>query len=371
MACEIQLDDLRKVYRTGGTEHVAVDGITLDIPEGSFTTLVGPSGCGKTTTLRMLAGLETVTSGRILFGAEDVTDHTPQERDVGMVFQNIALIPHMTVRENIGYVLKLNGVGKERRDEQVEEAAATLRIADQLDKRPADLSGGQQQRVALGSAFVQDPDVLLLDEPMSDIDAKLKAELRVEIQRLHQKLDTTIVYVTHDQTEAMTMSDHVILLNQGRVEQFDPPTNLFDNPVSEYVASFIGTPSTNALECSVETDGETVTLRGHGVTVSIPASDIEHTPEGTATLGIRPQYLSLDAGEYSLQVSVDVVEPIGTESVIHGRTQADAPIDVVTSNVGAIDEESTITVSFDHEDLFIFDQNGETVYLGETQAATV
>lgn len=367
MACEIQLRELRKVYQTGGIERVAVDEISLDIPERSFTTLVGPSGCGKTTTLRMLAGLEEATSGRILFGDEDVTDHTPQERDVGMVFQNIALIPHMTVRENIGYVLKINGVPKEKRDEKIEEAATILQISDQLEKNPADLSGGQQQRVALGSAFVQDPDVLLLDEPMSDIDAKLKAELRVEIQRLHQKLDTTIVYVTHDQTEAMTMSDHVILLNEGRVEQFDPPTDLFDYPVSEYVASFIGTPGTNSLPCLVTAEGDTVSFRGHGLDLSIPKSTLERIPTDTATLGVRPQYLTLDTGKYSLDIEVDVVEPIGTESVVHGRTQDDTQIDIVTSNVGAIDEGSTITVSFDHEHIFVFDNDGKTIYFGEKQ----
>ena len=213
MAQEITLDDIRKEFGN----IVAVEDVDVTFEAGDFVSLVGPSGCGKTTTLRMIAGLETPTAGRIHFDGVELTETTPQERPISMVFQNTALYPHMTCRENIGYGLKIHGVPKAERNTRIEEAADVLRIPDQLDKMPGELSGGQQQRVALGQAFVERPDVLLLDEPMSDLDAKLKEELRVEIQRLHRKLDATVVYVTHDQNEAMTMSDRIVLMDDGEV----------------------------------------------------------------------------------------------------------------------------------------------------------
>lgn len=361
MAKAIQLDSVRKEYRTVGTTHVAVDDLTLDIPTGSFTTLVGPSGCGKTTTLRMLAGLETPTAGRIRFGEADVTDLPPQQRNAAMVFQSIALYPHMTVRENIGYGPKVRGVPKTERDERIEEAATTLQITEQLEKMPSELSGGQQQRVALGGAFVQNPDVLLLDEPMSDLDAKLKADLRVEIQRLYQELDTTVVYVTHDQTEAMTMSDQVVLLNEGELAQVDPPQTLFDRPQSEYVARFIGTPSTNVFSCEIERDDGT-TIVGPGFRVPVP--DTVLTEQDAIRLGIRPQYLQLERGEHHLPLTVEVIEPLGTESVIHGTAADGTRVDLVSANTATLDPGTEITVGFDREELFVFETTGETALFG-------
>jgi multiple sugar transport system ATP-binding protein len=368
MATTIHLNDVRKVFTVGSVEHLAVDGITLDIPAGSFTTIVGPSGCGKTTTLRMLAGLETPTDGTIHFGDKDVTDLTPQERNVAMVFQSIALYPHMSVRENIGYALKIDGIPKADRDEKIEEAAETLQITDQLDKMPAELSGGQQQRVALGSAFVQDPDVLLLDEPMSDLDAKLKAELRVEVQRLHQELDTTVVYVTHDQTEAMTMSDHVVLLNEGRLEQFDPPRELFDHPSSEYTARFIGTPSTNVFEATVEDSDQGPVAVGQGARIRLPGSSLRDRLGQTVKLGIRPQYVTPGSGENELELTVEVVEPLGTESVVHARTEDGSAFDVVTDDIEGFEPGETVRVSFDTRDLYVFDEQGGTIAFGSELA---
>ncbi|WP_101296686.1 ABC transporter ATP-binding protein [Halegenticoccus soli] len=365
MSTSIHLEDLRKEFRTLGSTHVAVDGLTLDIPDGSFTTFVGPSGCGKTTTLRMLAGLETPTSGRILFGDRDVTDLPPQRRNAAMVFQSIALYPHMTVRENIGYGLKIRGVSKGERDARIEEAAETLQITEQLEKMPAELSGGQQQRVALGGAFVQDPDVLLLDEPMSDLDAKLKSELRVEIQRLHQELETTVVYVTHDQTEAMTMSDQVVLLREGELAQADPPRRLFDRPRSEYVARFIGTPSTNVLPCRVDRDGSTAALVGHGFRVPLPADALPAAVGDEVRIGIRPQFLSPDAGEHRFELTVEVVEPIGIESVVHGRTDDGTRVDVVAAGLDSLRPGDRIVVGFDREHAFVFGAGGESVLFGE------
>jgi len=370
MARPIHLQAVDKEYRTAGNTHVAVDDLTLDIPEGSFTTVVGPSGCGKTTTLRMVAGLETPTDGQIHFGEEEVTDKPPQERNVGMVFQSIALYPHMTVRENIGYALKVKGVDKETRNRRIEEAAEVLQITEQLDKKPAELSGGQQQRVALGSAFVQDPDVLLLDEPMSDLDAKLKAELRVEIQRLHKEMDATVVYVTHDQTEAMTMSDYVVLLNDGELEQFAPPGELFDQPVSEYVARFIGTPSTNVLDCTVERTADGLALTGHGLSVPVPDSLADH--EGRRVkLGVRPQYLSPRSGDHELRVTAEVIEQLGTEHVVHGRTADGTPVDVVSEAVADVDPGDEFVVGFDRRRVFVFDEDGDAIALGEGETEDV
>ena len=358
MARAIRLDDVRRTYRAGDADHVAVDDLSLEIPEGSFTTIVGPSGCGKTTTLRMIAGLETPTDGRIRFGDQDVTETPPQERNAAMVFQSIALYPHMSVRENIGYGLKVQGVPADERTRRIDEAGETLRIADQLEKMPAELSGGQRQRVALGSALVQDPDVLLLDEPMSDLDARLKAELRVEVQRLHQELDATVVYVTHDQTEAMTMSDHVLLLEDGRLAQFDPPETLFDAPVSEYVAQFIGTPSTNVLPATVEARGDGAVVAAEGF--ELAASDGLAVGDD-ATVGIRPQYLSVGGDSNAFAVTVDVVEQLGTEFVVHGRTDAGTEVDVVSDAVGDVAPGDELRVGFDRTDAFVFGPEGTAV----------
>jgi len=366
MAKEIQLENLRKEYESDSTI-VAVDDLSVTVPKGSFTTLVGPSGCGKTTTLRMIAGLEAPTNGTIRFGGVDVTDDPPQDRNISMVFQNIALYPHMTVRENIGYGLKIDGVPKDKRGNRIEEAAEILQISDQLDKEPADLSGGQQQRVALGTVFVEDPDIILLDEPMSDLDAKLKAELRVELQRLHQQLDATLVYVTHDQTEAMTMSDYVALLNYGKIEQFAPPSEMFEQPVSEYAATFMGTPSTNIIRCDVERSDGDVVLTGSGFSARISKGYLPEDVGDRLKLGIRPQYLSPEGGEFTIDVVVEVVEPLGTESVIHAKTLDGEQFDIVTDQVEGLESGDEITVGFDRDDIFLFDVNGNS-FEGEVGA---
>lgn len=366
MARTIRLENIRKEYKSKGKTHIAVDGINLNIPKGSFTTIVGPSGCGKTTTLRLISGLEKPTSGKILFDEEDVTDLAPQQRNIGMVFQNIALYPHMTVQENIGYGLKIKGTGERERRKRIEAAADTLQIRSQLEKMPGELSGGQQQRVALGRIFVEKPDVLLLDEPMSDLDAKLKAELRVEVQKLHQELDTTLVYVTHDQTEAMTMSDYIAVFNSGRLEQFDPPTDLFSNPVSEYVATFIGTPATNILRCGVKKENAGLIIEGHGLEIPLPNLEPKDTIGNEVKIGIRPQYLSLSSGEYSIELNVNIIEPLGTRFVVHSETTEGTPVDVVTNKGDELREGQRITAGFDQEDLFIFNAEGETIMVGKS-----
>jgi multiple sugar transport system ATP-binding protein len=286
------------------------------------------------------------------------------------VFQSIALYPHMTVRENIAYGLKVAGVSKAERDAAVDEAAETLQITEQLEKMPAELSGGQQQRVALGSAFVQDPDVLLLDEPMSDLDAKLKAELRVEVQRLHQEMDATIVYVTHDQTEAMTMSDHVLLLEEGRLAQFAPPGDLFDRPVSQYVAEFIGTPSTNSLPATVEAGDDGPVLVGEQFEIPAPPALFADRVGEAITVGVRPQYLSPDVGDHRIRVVADVIEQLGTEYVIHGTSVAGTHVNVVDESVGDLTAGDELAVGFDAADAFVFDEYGETICHGDELVAT-
>ena len=364
MAKEIRTERLRKEYDADDRTVVANDDIDLTIAEGEFTTIVGPSGCGKTTLLRMIAGLQEPTSGRLYFGDEDVTDERPQDRDISMVFQNIALYPHMTVRENIGYALKIEGVPNEERAERVEEAAEILQIADQLEKKPDALSGGQQQRVALGAAFVKEPEIILFDEPMSDLDAKLRAELRVEVQQLHKRLDATVVYVTHDQTEAMTMSDTVVTLREGHVEQVAPPTELFDFPNSTYVAEFIGTPATNFLPVDLQLTDGTPTLRGFGMEIEVPSEELEPHAGRTVDLGVRPQYLSAGGGSFELDVTIDVIEPLGTESVVHATRPDGEPIDFVTDDIAEIFPGDTVTVGFDEEDLIVFGPDGEAVVYG-------
>lgn len=357
MAKDITLNGITKEYGS----IVAVNDVSLTIPENEFVTLVGPSGSGKTTLLRIIAGLETPTSGQITIGDRNVTDVSPQDRPLSMVFQNIALYPHMTCRENITYGPKIHGVPADERNKRAEEAAQSLQIADQLDKAPSELSGGQQQRVALGRAFVEDPEILLLDEPMSDLDAKLKEELRVEFQRLHRELDATFVYVTHDQNEAMTMSDKIAVMRSGTVEQFDTPEAIFHDPVSEHVATFIGTPSTNVLDCEV--DGNMA--RTESATIPVPevASN-----EDRIRIGIRPQYLSIGSGEdIEFDVTIDVIEPLGINYVVHTTTvEGNRGVNVVTEKVSDLEPGDTMTVGVPLEKIYLFTADGERI---ETSAA--
>jgi len=362
MAKEIHLDHVRKEF----DDIVAVSDVDVTFEAGDFVSLVGPSGCGKTTTLRMIAGLETPTSGRIRFDGVDLTDAQPQERPISMVFQNTALFPHMTCRENIGYGLKVHGVPKAERDERIEEAADILQIPTQLEKMPSELSGGQQQRVALGRAFVERPEVLLLDEPMSDLDAKLKEELRVEIQRLHRNLDATIVYVTHDQGEAMTMSDRIALMDEGSIAQYDDPETLFDRPVSEYVATFIGTPTTNIIAFDIE-DGTAVHPHG-AARLDVPS---QLSSAGRVSVGVRPRALTVGDGQIALEVTVEVIETTGHEYAVHATTPSGkSSVDFVVDDASDLAVGETVTVGAELSDLFFFDATGDALAYGADLAAT-
>ena len=273
MAFSVRLEGLDKRFGRGAREVHAVRDLSLEIGEREFFTFVGPSGCGKTTTLRMIAGLETPTAGRIWFGDTDVTALPPQKRDIAMVFQDIALFPYMTVRQNIGYPLRIAGLPRARIDEKVEKVAATLGLSDKLAMKPGQLSGGQQQRVAIGRAIIKEPKVLLMDEPLSALDARLRVEMRTEILRLHREISATIIYVTHDQVEAMTMSTRVAVMDQGRALQIDPPRVIFRRPADMTVATFIGTPAMNIIPAAVVPTpaGVAIELLGRQIPVAVAA----------------------------------------------------------------------------------------------------
>ncbi len=303
--------------RYPGAERNSVNEISLHIPHGEFLVLVGPSGCGKSTTLRMLAGLEEVTDGRILIGDDDVTHASPKERDVAMVFQNYALYPHMTVAENMGFALKIAGVSKEERAQRVQEAAKLLDLEEFLDRKPKNLSGGQRQRVAMGRAIVRSPRVFLMDEPLSNLDAKLRVQTRTQIAALTRRLDVTTVYVTHDQVEAMTMGDRVAVLNKGELQQVDTPRNLYDRPVNAFVAGFIGSPAMNLLELPAQAGNVEF---GHTL-YPVPPSLTEQANGDTVTLGVRPEDLELVKEGEGLPVFVDVVEELGADAYVYGTAE--------------------------------------------------
>ncbi|MHA7239783.1 ABC transporter ATP-binding protein [Arthrobacter sp. TMS1-12-1] len=313
----VTFDQATRLYP--GTEKPAVDRLDIDIADGEFLVLVGPSGCGKSTSLRMLAGLEDVNSGRILIGDRDVTDVPPKDRDIAMVFQNYALYPHMSVADNMGFALKIAGVSKEERAERVREAAKLLDLEDYLDRKPKALSGGQRQRVAMGRAIVRNPQVFLMDEPLSNLDAKLRVQTRTQIASLTRRLGVTTVYVTHDQVEAMTMGDRVAVLKDGILQQVDTPRNLYERPKNVFVAGFIGSPAMNLLELPVTNGG---VLFG-GLVYPVPGNVLQAAAGNTVTLGVRPEDLVLAAAGEGLQVEVDVVEELGADAYIYGHTTLD------------------------------------------------
>jgi multiple sugar transport system ATP-binding protein len=306
----------------------AVRSIDLDIPDNEFVVLVGPSGCGKSTTLRMIAGLEEVSAGEIFIGGELVNDRPPKDRDIAMVFQNYALYPHMTAFENMSFGLRLRKFSKTEIRQRVEQAARILDITDLLDRRPKALSGGQRQRVAMGRAIVRNPKVFLFDEPLSNLDAKLRVQMRTEIKRVHQKVKTTTVYVTHDQVEAMTLADRVVVMHKGRIEQIGAPQELYHCPQTRFVAGFIGSPAMNFVPCRLEQNGEQLRVRVSD-RIAFPLSEAQATRYRSAAgkdliLGLRPEHVTEprhgdtgNRGEFS--VALDVVEPMGMETLVYFR----------------------------------------------------
>lgn len=332
---EVTLEEVTKVF---GEDVVAVDKMNLDIPDGEFVVFVGPSGCGKSTALRMIAGLEDITGGKVFIGDQVVNDLPPRQRDIAMVFQNYALYPHMNVRENMGFALKLRKLDKSEISRRVDEAARILSIERFLDRKPKALSGGQRQRVALGRAIVREPKAFLMDEPLSNLDAKLRVQMRTEIAKLHNRIGTTSIYVTHDQTEAMTMADRIVVLKDGKVQQIDSPQQMYDHPNNVFVAGFIGSPAMNFLRARLEKEngGYTVTFGSTRMPMSREVVDEvkerrgqdlgEHV--GEIVLGIRPEHmedaqteaaeaLGVTDGSNSVDVEAQVIESMGSEKYIY------------------------------------------------------
>jgi multiple sugar transport system ATP-binding protein len=331
---EIVLDRVTKRF---GGETTAVDGVSLEIESGEFLVLVGPSGCGKSTLLRMIAGLEEVTEGAISIDGRDVTELPPRARDIAMVFQTYALYPHMSVRENLGYGLKVRGTPKHETRRRVDEVAALLGLEDMLDRRPAALSGGQRQRVAMGRAIVREPKAFLMDEPLSNLDAKLRVSMRAQLAALHARLGTTTVYVTHDQVEAMTLGHRVAVMRDGRILQIDTPQQLYAEPANLFVAAFIGSPAMNLVEAGV--DGDAVSFGGF----RIPA-----TPPGRSThliVGIRPEAFEdaafADPALPTLDVQAEVVEDLGPDAHVIFAVDA-PPVDVSEVREAAGDDETLV-----------------------------
>jgi ABC-type sugar transport system ATPase subunit len=312
----VRLIGVRKIYAGGTRQRVAVDGLDLAVADGEFVVLVGPSGCGKSTTLRMVAGLESISAGELKIGDRVVNDVAAKDRNVAMVFQNYALYPHMTAYENMAFNLKLRHMAQAEIDRRVREAAATLRIDGLLERRPRQLSGGEQQRVALGRAIVRQPEVFLFDEPLSNLDAKLRVQMRREIARLHRTLKTTMLYVTHDQAEAMTLGDRIVVMNEGHAQQIDTPLAVYSAPANTFVAGFIGSPPMNLILGTVRADGAfhapseafTVPLppRWRGLPVGVPV-----------VFGVRPEYVVVAPEGQGASFHVDLVEPLGQELLVY------------------------------------------------------
>jgi multiple sugar transport system ATP-binding protein len=327
----VQLENINKVYENG---YHAIHDLSLDVQDQEFLVLVGPSGCGKSTALRMVAGLESISGGEMRIGDRVVNDVEPKDRDIAMVFQNYALYPHMSVYDNIGFALKLAKVPKAEIDQRVRKAAAVLELTDNLDRKPGQLSGGQRQRVAMGRAIVRQPAAFLMDEPLSNLDAKLRVQMRAEIASLQRELGVTTVYVTHDQIEAMTMGDRVAVLKDGYLQQVDTPQNLYDKPDNVFVAAFIGSPSMNLYESMVSINGDAGSITIGSQTLNLDASVLSARPalrnyDGKqVVLGIRPEdfedaALATDAGEgRSLTAPVTLLEALGSEIMVHFRLDA-------------------------------------------------
>ncbi len=378
----VRLEGIRKIY-PGESEHVAVHGVDLDISDGEFVVLVGPSGCGKSTTLRMIAGLESISAGRLFIDDREVNDVPPKDRDIAMVFQSYALYPHMTVRDNLAFALKLRGNSKTEIDKRVSQAAEILGITDLLGRTPKQLSGGQRQRVALGRAIVREPKVFLFDEPLSNLDAQLRVQMRREIAKLHKDLAATMIYVTHDQVEAMTLGDRIVVMSKGHVQQIDSPMNLYDHPRNRFVAGFIGSPGMNFAEGAlVRSENLQFVADNNAFSVDLPAA-LAGLMEGfewhAVTLGIRPEDVSvapesgpaLFLGESTIvhppitaPARLDLVEALGNEVFVyasfgnHTVTARIAPRPL--PNIG-----EPITLAFDLAKAHFFDRTtGERIGRG-------
>ena len=369
----ISIRNLRKEFDIASGVEVAVDDVNMEIQDGEFITLVGPSGCGKTSTLRCIAGLEQPTSGQIIFDSQDVTEVPAEKRGLAMMFQNIALYPHMSIRDNISYPLKVKGVSKADRDEQAKRAADVMQIPDMLDKKPGDLSGGQRQRAALARTVVQNPVAFLMDEPLSDLDAKLKVEIRREILEVHKRIERPTIYVTHDQEEALTMSDRIAVMNDGRIEQFGTREEVYYYPNNVFVAHFIGNPSINTLEGElVDLSDDAGCVEVHGQTIEFPVDErFTDATDGDVLVGFRPQSVSL--GDHAVDPLFDLklllLEPIDDRAL--ARLEGpEGELRALVPSTQLLTEDESVPVSIDPDSIYIFDADSEKLLATSGSAPT-
>ena len=351
----IHLEDVHKLF---GAVHV-IKGVDLDINDGEFIVFVGPSGCGKSTMLRLISGLEEATSGRVVIDDNDVTGLGASERGLAMVFQSYALYPHMTVRENMGFGLKMAGRSKSEIDAEVTKAADILQLGPLLDRKPKEMSGGQRQRVAIGRAIVRAPAAFLFDEPLSNLDAALRVQMRIEIARLHKRLAKTMIYVTHDQVEAMTLADRIVVFDAGHIQQQGAPLHLYTNPSNLFVATFIGSPKMNILECMPNGSQSTVVL-ADGSEVSSQAS--EYSGKAAAKFGVRPEHIELASAEDGdIKGEVGVVEQLGGDTFLYVDPEGMDTITVRVPGISTVREGDIVGLRFDPRQTHMFDTDGEAV----------
>ncbi|MBN8953757.1 MULTISPECIES: sn-glycerol-3-phosphate ABC transporter ATP-binding protein UgpC [unclassified Rhizobium] len=356
---ELSLTNIVKRY--GALE--IIHGANLDVKDGEFVVFVGPSGCGKSTLLRMIAGLEDISGGELKIGGRLVNDMEPADRGIAMVFQSYALYPHLTVEQNLNFGLRMNGNPKADTDRRVKQAAEILQITELMQRRPKQLSGGQRQRVAIGRAIVREPQIFLFDEPLSNLDAELRVQMRVEISRLHKKLGTTMIYVTHDQTEAMTLADKIVVLRSGNIEQVGAPLDLYDDPANQFVAGFVGSPKMNFLQAEV-TDNQqgrvAVVLKGQrNVRLTLPITSAKVEVGQPVTVSIRPEhFLDAGRGDVDMTVDVDVAEHLGNTSYIYANIESGEQIVIEREESRSTGNRDKLTVALSAAKTFLFDSAG-------------
>ncbi|VUD56315.1 Maltose/maltodextrin import ATP-binding protein MalK [Thalassocella blandensis] len=357
----LDIKQLRKAYN----ETEILKGIDLEINDQEFVVFVGPSGCGKTTLLRSIAGLEEVTSGQIVLDSTDITQLPPAKRDLAMVFQSYALYPHMSVKENMSFALKLAGIEKAVIEKKVKETAEILELGPLLERKPKDLSGGQRQRVAIGRAIVRNPKVFLFDEPLSNLDAALRIQMRLELAKLHKELKTTMIYVTHDQVEAMTLADKVVLLNQGKIEQIGSPLDLYTKPANKFVAGFLGMPRMSFLDgkiVSSGTEGIQVQLAA-GENVSLPTRETSLSTGTPVSLGVRPEHVSIsDVANGHLQARLEVSEHLGSDTYYYVKTPTNESITIRSDNQNKVNDNEAVGLQLDLTQCHLFEKEGNRIY---------
>ena len=368
----LSLDGINKIFGSSSEEGiVAVDNVNMEIKDGEIIVLVGPSGSGKSTILRLISGLEDLTDGTILLGNDDITNLPPKNRDIAMVFQNYALYPHLTARKNISFGLRMRGeLQDEEINDRVENTATMMGIDNLLEKRPGELSGGQQQRVALGRAIVREPQAFLMDEPLSNLDAKLRATMRTEIQELQAELGITTIYVTHDQTEAMTMGDRIAIMNNSELQQIATPMEAYYMPANTFVAGFIGSPSMNFFDVSISYPGNEILLEHQSFSTTVSSAFDEERVEGydEVILGIRPESIEISSGGEGFDVEIDVVEPLGKEKLVYFTLAGQTYIASLAGH-HIINEGETLQIAFPEDQLHVFDPKSTNALVNQQPPA--